>query len=348
MVGTGAGRTGHDSGATGRPSVVSRRSFLVGGAATGVVAGLGTGLTAAAARGESNGPAVRPRLVAATNERAWRAPPRWDWRRFREVPVSNLDNKVRLTTTSDIGTATGIGGTSDNDRRFYVLRDVAATDAEISAEFDTTDMAQCGFALRVQPDRAVVVWHNIFFVANGYLIQGVWEYDGTSLYNTNQQTHAAPTFVHPVHHAVGDGSAVTVTTTHAHRLVPGDIVLHEGAVQEFGQVMVGATPSPSTYSFTSPLTGTWESGTWRQLTVQNRRRAAVRLLGTQVLFKQWRPQEPEPSWDDVDRTVINLLPETLPSGAPTPLGPGGVGLLISHLGNGRRVDVTDLRVTPLA
>jgi hypothetical protein len=328
--------------------VISRRSLLVGGAAAGVVAGLGTGLTAAAAPDETSGLALRPRLVAAASDRGWRAPPRWDWRRFREVPVSNLDNKVRLTTTGDIGTATGIGGASENDRRFYVLRDVAATDAEISAEFDTTDLAQCGFALRVQPDRAVVVWHNIYFAATGFLIQGVWEYDGSSLHSTNLQARFAPTFVHPVRYAVGDGSSVTVTTAYAHRLVPGDVVLHEGVVHEFGQVMVGATPSPSTYSFASPLTGLWESGTWRQVTVQTRRRAAVRLLGTQVLFKQWRPQEPEPSWDDPDRTVINVLPETLPSGASTPLGPGGVGLLISHLGDGRRVDVRDLRVTPLA
>ena len=71
--------------------------------------------------------------------------------------------------------ATGIGGASENDRRLYVLRDVAAADAEISAEFTSTEMAQCGFALRAQPDRAVVVWHNIFMVANANLLQGVWE-----------------------------------------------------------------------------------------------------------------------------------------------------------------------------
>jgi hypothetical protein len=326
--------------------VITRRSFLVGGAAAGVVAGLGTGLTTAAARGETSG-LVRPRLVDAAGGRGWRAPPRWDWRRFREVPVSQVDNKVRLTTTGDIGTATGIGGASENDRRFYVLRDVAATDAEISAEFTSAEMAQCGFALRVQPDRAVVVWHNIFLVANANLLQGVWEYDGSSLHSTNQQAGAVLGFVHPVRSAVGDGSSVTVTTVFAHRLAPGHFVQHEGAVQELGRVIVGATPSPSTYSFASPLTGRWESGTWRQATVQTRQ-AAVRLVGTQVLFKQWLPQEPEPSWDDLDRTVINVLPETLPSGASTPLGPGGVGLLIAHLGHGRRVQVRDLRVTPLA
>jgi hypothetical protein len=328
--------------------VITRRSFLVGGAAAGVVAGLGTGLTAAAARGEPSDLALRPRLVAAAGGRGWRAPPRWDWRRFREVPVSLLDDKVRLTTTGDVGSATGIGGASENDRRFYVLRDAVATDAEISAEFASTELAQCGFALRVQPDRAVVVWHNIFLVANANLLQGVWEYDGSSLHSTNQQAHAARGFVHPVRHAVGDGSSMTVTTAYAHRLVPGDIVLHEGAVQEFGEALVGDTPDASTYTFASSLTGLWESGTWRRVTVQNRRRAAVRLLGTQVLFKQWLPQEPEPSWDDPDRTVINLLPDTLPSGAPTPLGPGGVGLLIAHLGDGQRVDVRDLRVTVLA
>jgi hypothetical protein len=175
----------------------------------------------------------------------------------------------------------------------------------------------------------------------------VWEYDGSSLHSTNQQAGAVLGFVHPVRSAVGDGSSVTVTTVFAHRLAPGHFVQHEGAVHELGRVIVGATPSPSTYSFASPLTGRWESGTWRQATVQTRK-AAVRLVGTQVLFKQWLPQEPEPSWDDLDRTVINVLPETLPSGASTPLGPGGVGLLIAHLGHGRRVQVRDLRVTPLA
>ena len=329
--------------------MITRRSFLVGGAAAaGAVAALGTGLTEAAARGEPSGLLLRPRLVTAAGGRGWRAPPRWDWRRFREVPVSQLDNKVRLATIGDIGTATGVGGASGNDRRFYVLRDVAATDAEISAEFSSTEPAQCGFALRVQPDRAVVVWHNIWFAANAYLLQGVWEYDGSSLLSTNKHARASLGFVHPVRHTVGDGSSMRVTTAYAHRLVPGDIVLHEGAVQEFGQVLVGDTPDASTYAFASPLTGLWESGTWRQVTAQNRRRAAVRLLGTQVLFKQWLPQEPEPSWDDLDRTVINLLPDTLPSGAPTPLGPGGVGLLISHLGDGHRVEVRDLRVTSLA
>ena len=109
-------------------------------------------------------------------------------------------------------------------------------------------------------------------------------------------------------------------------------------MHELGRVIVEATPSPSTYSFASPLTGRWESGAWRRATVQTRQ-AAVRLVGTQVLFKQWLPHEPEPSWDDPDRTVINLLPDTLPSGAPTPLGPGGVGLLIAHLGDGRQVQV---------
>jgi hypothetical protein len=327
--------------------VITRRSFLVGGVAAGVAAGLGTGLTAAAARGEQSGLALRPRLVAAADGRGWRAPPRWDWRRFREIPVSLPDNKVRLTTTGDIGTATGVGGASGNDRRFYVLRDMAATDAEISAEFASTEFAQCGFALRVQADRAVVVWHNIYFAANANLIQGVWEYDGSSLHSANVQARAVRGFVHPVRHAVGDGTAMTVTTAYAHRLVPGDIVLHEGAVQEFGQALVWDTPDASTYTFASPLTGLWESGTWRRVTVQNRR-AAVRLLGTQVLFKQWLLQEPEPSWDDPDRTVINLLPDTLPSGAPTPLGPGAVGLVIAHLGDGQRVDVRDLRVTALA
>jgi hypothetical protein len=326
--------------------LITRRSFVVGGAAAGVV-GLGTGLTTAAARGEANGVAPRPRLVAAADGRGWRARPRWDWRSFREIPVSQIDNKVRLTTTGDIGVATGIGGASENDRRLYVLRDVAAADAEISAEFTSSEMAQCGFALRAQPDRAVVVWHNIFMVANGNLLQGVWEYDGSSLHSTNQQAGAVLGFVHPVRYAVGDGSSVTVTTVHAHRLAPGMFVEHEGAVHELGRVIVEATPSPSRYSFASPLTGRWESGSWRRATVQTRQ-AAVRLVGTQVLFKQWLPHEPEPSWDDPDRTVINLLPETLPSGAPTPLGPGGVGLLIAHLGDGRQVQVRDLRVTPLA
>jgi len=323
--------------------VTTRRTFLAGGAAL-ALAGLGHSLAGARA----DEPALRTRLVAAARGGAWRVPEAWDWRRFREVPVSTLDNKVRLAATSDVGTATGIGGASVNDRRFYVLRDIAATDVEISASFAATaGLAQWGFALRVQPDRAIVVWRNIFYAASANLIQGVWEYDGSTLHAINRQRCAVRGFVHPVRHAVGDGSSVTVTTAYAHRLGPQDVVLHEGAVREFGQVVVDTVPTASTYTFGSPASGLWESGTWRRVTLHARRHAAVRLIGTQVMFKQWLPQEAEPSWDDPDRVAISLLPDVLPSGAAPPLGPGGVGVLVSHLGDGGRVEVRDLRVTPL-
>ena len=50
-----------------------------------------------------------------------RGDPPWDWHRFREVGVSEPDNKLRLRTIGSIGHATGMGGTSFNDRRFLVL-----------------------------------------------------------------------------------------------------------------------------------------------------------------------------------------------------------------------------------
>lgn len=328
----------------------TRRQFLARGAAAVAMAGLGAhALNGDAAEPAAASVVVRPRLVAATDRgRGWRAPERWAWQPFREVPVSMIDNKARLDAVGGLGIATGVGGASGNDRRFYVRRDIAPTDVEMSAEFASLGSAQCGFALRVQPDRAIVVWRNIYYSASANLILGVWEYDGSSLSSINQQRGAVRGFVHRVLHAVGDGTAVTVTTASAHRLAPLDVVLHEGAVREFGQVTVDSVPGPTTYTFPSTAVGLWESGTWRRVTLQARRRAAVRLVGTQVMFKQWLPHEPEPSWDDPDRSAVGLLPEALPSGATTPLGPGGVGLLISHLGDGGRVEVRDLRVTPLA
>ena len=325
----------------------TRRSFLAGGTVTLAAAGLGARVARGAA-GQAVGRAERPRLVAATDRsRGWRAPEPWDWRRFHEVPVSLIDNKVRLTATGDVGTATGVGGASANDRRFYVLDDVAPTDVEVSAEFATPGEAQCGFALRVQPGRAVVVWRNIYYAATANMIHGVWEYDGATLLSTNQSLHGLRGFTHPVRYAVGDGTTVTVTTTQPHRLGPMDVVLHEGAVREFGQVTVATVPGPSTYTFASPAIGLWESGTWRRVTIQARRHAAVRLVGTQVMYKHWLPSEAEPSWDDPDRTSQGLVPEVLRNGGAPPLGPGGVGLVISHLGDGRRVEVRNLKVTPL-
>jgi hypothetical protein len=347
VTGTTGDERGHAPAAQAPPLRATRRSFLVGGAVT-LAAGLGAPLiarTSAPATGGAEG----PRLVAASGHGpSWRAPEPWDWGRFREVPVSQIDNKVRLAATGDVGTATGVGGASANDRRFYVLRDVEATDVEVSAEFAAPGEAQCGLALRVQPDRAVVVWRNIFFSANANLINGVWEYDGATLHGTNQSAHALRGFAHPVRYAVGDGTTMTVTTAHAHRLGPMDVVLHEGAVGEFGQVVVESVPGPSTYTFASSAVGLWESGTWRRVTLHARRHAAVRLVGTQVMFKHWLPHEAEPSWDDPERARLGLLPEVLPSGGAPPLGPGGVGLLVSHLGDGRQVEVRNLQVTPLA
>lgn len=334
-----AGRAADD------PAALSRRRFLVAGgaaAALTVGAGLAIGRT-----GTPRAEAGLRALTVADRHQAWRQGEPWRWSRFREVPVSLIDNKVRLDAAGGVGTATGVGGPSANDRRFYVLRDLEASDVEVAAEFSSTAMAQFGFALRVQPGRAVVAWHNIYYAANANLIQGVWEYDGRDLLSTNQQGALLRGFAQPVQSAVGDGTTVTVTTPGAHRLSGGDVVVHEAEVAELGQAQIHTVPGPTSYTFASDLQGSWTGGVTRRVSLHDRRRAAVRLVGTQVTFKQWLPGELEPAWDDPLRTATNVLPDALPSGAAPPVGPGSVGILASHLGDGEHVEVTGFRATPL-
>jgi hypothetical protein len=321
-----------------------RRSFLVGGGALLAAAGVRWALPDTTP--SPLGPTLRP-VAAGGTSAAWTGGSTWDWRELREVPVSFTDNKVRLTSRRGVGTALGVGGPSGNDRRIYVRRDLEATDVEMSAEFSTVDQAQFGLAMRVQPGVAVVVWQNIYRIANANLLQGTWQFANDRLAATNV-TAAVLGFLQPVQRAAGDGSTVVVTTPTAHRLRPGDLVLHGGELARFGTVAIEDTPSLITYTFSSTAVGSWSSGEVQRISIRDRRRVAARLVRDQVSFTQWLPGEPQPAWDDDVRVVTRTLPSELAQGGGPPSGPGGVGLVLAHLGDGDRIDVTDLRIQVLA
>ena len=251
-----------------------------------------------------------------------RGDPPWDWHRFREVGVSEPDNKLRLRTIGSIGHATGMGGTSFNDRRFLVLRDLEATDVEIAAQFLTTTGAQFGLGARVGPDRAVAVWHNVYYRGSARVLQGIWRYDGANLHSTNQQEGHTAGFGWVALGAVGDGTMVTVTTAEPHHLVRGDLVDHGGGMSDLGMAFVHDAPGPNTYTLELPLEGVWGAGTWQDLAAEVPRWLALRLTGTRISFKQWLPREVEPSWDDPERTVVNELPPVLDDGQPVPTQAG--------------------------
>jgi hypothetical protein len=317
-----------------------RRSFLVGGGALIAAAGVRWALPDGAPA--PIGPNLRP-VAAEGTSAAWNGGTAWDWREFREVPVSFTDNKVRLTSRRGVGSALGVGGPSGNDRRIYVRRDLEATDIEMSAEFSTVDQAQFGLAMRVQPGVAVVVWQNIYRIANANLLQGTWQFGDDRLAATNVGA-AVLGFIQPVERAVGDGSRVVVTTPSAHRLRPGDLVLHGGELARFGTVAIEDTPSLISYTFPSTAVGSWTAGEVQRISIRDRRRVAARLVGDEVSFTQWLPGEPQPAWDDDVRVVTRSLPAELAQGGAPPSGRGGVGVVLAHLGDGDSVDVTALRI----
>jgi hypothetical protein len=359
--GTIAGRNGLHRGSGGprhhtRDAVRPRRSFLLGGAAA-LAVGLGAGVRAlvddagadaAGGTGAAGGPQLARQASPASALQIDRARNRvWDWSRFTELPVSEPWNTMSLTTIGPIAHATGVGGPSAGDRRLYALRDVQATDVEVAALFLPSEYAQFGIGMRIQPDRAVVVWQNVLFRGNARVIEGVWEFDGSSLHSTNQQDVFSPGVEWEAVGAVGDGSTVTVTTARPHQIGPGTFVFHGGDMVDLGMGWVTATPGPYTYVFPSPLVGSWGPGTWQTMIVAEPRWLAARLVGNRVTFKQWLPREIEPSWDDPARAIVSDLPVELDSGGAPPQT-GGVGMMIGHLGDGGRVEVRDLRVTPLA
>jgi hypothetical protein len=270
-------------------------------------------------------------------------------RPFTEVPVGQFDNTVALTGSGGVGTvtATPVGGESGNDRRLYILDDLASGVADVEVHADLTLGAQTGIAFRQRPGVAVIVWSNIVFAANGNILQGVWEFNTAPPYDTLQTNQAATSldgFRSPILYAVGDGATVTVKAAQAHNLVAGDTIHFDATLGAFGQVTVTSVPDANTFTFASTTAGTWSGGRWRWVIKGGRRKLAARLVGDRVTFKQWLPTEPEPSWADPDRAVSNLLPATLIGSGGPPPADGGVGLVVAHLGASGTVSVNDFAV----
>lgn len=279
-----------------------------------------------------------------TDEISWYAAT--DWNHFTMVPVTSTDNTLTLTADAGRGVATGSGaGATGGDRRLYLLATEAA-DAELRCDWElVTGGSQLGFAFRADESEAVIAWNNIFFGASGNIVQGVWEYSGT--FHTNQ---AAPysSLRAELLSASANGSTATFKTRTPHQLPAGtSTVVTIDGVGSFGQATVTSVPDATTFAFSSTASGSWTGGTYSWVTGPKRRKVAARLVGNRIVWKQWLPGDPEPSWADPLRAATATLPATLAgSGGPPPTS-GRLGLLISHLGNGGQVRVNDLVVTVL-
>lgn len=273
-----------------------------------------------------------------------------DWSRFAHDHVNGIDNTLSLTATGGegvIGVASGPGA-AGNDRRILFLNGWSCTDVEARLSFRIVGAGQCGLAVRENQSRAPVSWNNIVFAATGNLLPGVWEYDGTTLASINQQAGTSSLWGSDIVSASGNGSAVTVTTVLEHLLSPGSIIDHASTFGAFGQVTVASTPSATTYTFASAVAGSWTGGRYRWVIAPPvMRNQAVRLVDRTLTHKQWVPPHPEPAWDDLSRTVVQVMPATLASGRLFPSGAGRVGIVVAHLGETGGLVVDDLEVTSL-
>ena len=241
------------------------------------------GRAAAAGRRPRRAPAPRGRRRTAAVPGG--RPEPWDWHRFREVAGLAIDNKVRSDgRRATSGRRPGSAGRRSTIAGSTCSRDVAATDVEMSAEFlTTTGEAQCGFALRVQPDRAVVVWRNIYYAATANMIHGVWEYDGATLLQHEPEAPRTAGL-----RAAGPlrGRRRDDGHGHDHPAPPArphaTSSLHEGGMSRPRQVIVATAPGPVDLhvrlAARSACGGRGRGRTGG--TMQARRRAAVRLVGT--------------------------------------------------------------------
>jgi len=271
-----------------------------------------------------------------------------DWDDFTEVPVSSIDNTIDLTAEGGVGTVSAVaGGGSNEDRRLFIYNDLDdVADAEVYVDLTLGD--QAGIAFRyAEPGAAVIVWSNIVFAANGQVLQGVWEFDGTTLLGTNKVDVDLWGFPSPVLSAEGDGEVVTVKTVRPHQIQAGELIHFDETVGSFGQVFVEDVLDATTFTFSDSTVGTWTGGRWRWVIRTGRRHLAARLVGNRVTWKQWLPGEPEPSWADPDRAVSVLLPDTLIARGGPPPEAGGVGLVVAHLNTSGFVGFNDFSVKVL-
>lgn len=273
-----------------------------------------------------------------------------DWSRFAHDHVNGIDNTLALSVAAGegvISVASGVGA-SGNDRRILFLNGWSATAVEARLSFRIVGSGQCGLVVREDQRRAPISWNNIVFAATGNLLPGVWEYDGTTLASINQQAGTSSLWGSDIVSAVGNGTAVTVTTVLEHLLSPGSIVDHASTFGSFGQATVATTPTATTYTFASAVAGSWTGGRYRWVIAPPvMRNQAVRLVDRTLTHKQWVPPHPEPEWDDPVRAVVQLMPATLASGRLFPSGAGRVGIVVAHLGETGGLVVDDLQVTSL-
>lgn len=273
------------------------------------------------------------------------------WGLFTEAQVSGIDNTVTLSKNDDYWSATGVGGNGTNDRRIYYLNGSNVTDCEVRLTMRNIGVAagagQVGIALRgAAPGPAVVVWQNILFAATGNVLNGIWQYNGTTLQSTNQMANTNDLWGPDIVNGFGTGSIITVNTRGAHYLRPGHLINFTG----FGgatSATVLDTPTADQFRFYSTTSGSWTGGNYAWVIAGGPRELAVRLVGSTLTTKQWPVGSPEPSWADPIRAEVNTIPGTLAVGGVAAPASGMVGIVVAHIGNLGQVLAKNLRITNL-
>lgn len=117
-----------------------------------------------------------------------------DWDRFTPELVNTATGGQVLALGATAGEATVDGGAlgDGNDRRVYRYFGQKATDLEARLDFRLipggNPTPQIGLMFFRKTGLPLTVWTNIVFEANALLLLGAWNYNGTTLVNTNQQS----------------------------------------------------------------------------------------------------------------------------------------------------------------
>lgn len=271
---------------------------------------------------------------------------------FTMDTVNTLDNTVTISETPEGYSFTGGGAPgAGNDRRIYYLDGSNVTNCEVRLTIDSTSggnsTGQIGIAMRgADNGPAVVFWQNIFFAATGQLINGIWQYNGTTLQSTNQLANTNSIWGPDIVNASGSGTLVTVNCEGAHDVRTGH-VLNLVGVGSFGQITVFDTPTADQFRFQSNVSGSWTGGNFNWVFAPAPRYIAARLVGSTFTSKCWLVTQPEPDWADPIRAEVNTIPGTLAVGGVSAPASGLVGIVVAHLGTGARVTCRDLVITNL-
>lgn len=273
--------------------------------------------------------------------------------KFTVDVVNTVDNTVTVTPANDGGyKLTGTGAGAGNDRRIYYLTGSNVTDVEARLTFSVgsgaTGLGQTGIVLRgADNGPAVTVWSNIVFSATGNVINGIWQYDGTTLLSTNQLANNTLLYGPDIIRGVGGGGQFIEVETRGEHRAGNALVSFTGFGGFNGQTFTGGAATANKFRIPSNTVGSWTGGNYSFVIMTEPRHLAVRLQGSTLLSKQWLVGTPEPDWADPVRVATNTIPGTLAiGGVPAPAS-GLAGIVVAHLGNGSFVNIKDFSLVAL-